>query len=318
MSTLDDIYQEINVADSIAILTHEHPDGDAIGTALALYNALKMQNKNVEVIIPEYSRCFSNVPGIEDVLKEGSKEEYALTITVDVASINQLGDCVKYYENAKKTISIDHHNSNTMLGDINFVDPFSPAAAQVLYGIFKVYNWEITEDIGTDIMTGIITDTGGFQYQQVSKETFIIAAEMKELGVDIPKIYKETLATHTISSFKLKVLANDRLEFLEDGKVTFTYINKEDEESVNAELGDHEGIVNEGRNLEGVEVSIFLHETDKGYKASLRSNNYVDVSEICTKFNGGGHIRAAGATFIEGTPKQIKEMLMSEVKKYLK
>jgi phosphoesterase RecJ-like protein len=141
---------------------------------------------------------------------------------------------------------------------------------------------------------------------------------MRELGVDIPQIYKDTLATHTITSFKLRVLANDRLEFLEDGKVTFTYINKKDEEKVNAEIGDYEGIVNEGRNLEGVEVSIFLHQTEKGYKASLRSNSYVNVSEICGKFGGGGHVRAAGVTFTEGTPKQIKEQLVEEIKKYLK
>ncbi len=318
MSTLDDIYEEINIADSIVILTHEHPDGDAVGTALALYNALKIRDKNVEVVIPEYSRCFSNVPGIKDVLKEGSKEEYSLAITVDTASLNQLGDCLKYFENAKKTICIDHHSSNNMMGDLNFVDPFSPAAAQVLYGIFKAYNWEITEDIGTAIMTGIVTDTGGFQYEQVSKETFEIAAEMRAMGINIPQIYKDTLSTHTIASFKLKVLANDRLEILEDGKVTFTYIDMKDEEKVNAEVGDYEGIVNEGRDLEGVEVSIFLHQIDKGYKTSLRSNSYVNVSEICGKFGGGGHVRAAGATFTEGTPKQIKEILVNEIKKYLK
>lgn len=317
MSTLDDIYEEINIAESIVILTHEHPDGDAIGTALALSNALKMHGKSADVIIPEYSRCFENVPGIKDVLKEG-KDEYALAIAVDLASLGQLGDCVKYFENAKKTICIDHHSSNNMMGDINFVDPFSPAAAQVLYGIFKAYNWEITEEIGADLMTGIITDTGGFQYQSVSKETFEIAAEMRELGVDIPQIYKDTLATHTITSFKLKRIAYDRLEFFEDGKITFTYINKKDEEKVNAETGDYEGIVNEGRNLEGVEVSVFLRQTDTGYKASLRSNSYVNVSEICGKFGGGGHIRAAGAKFTEGKPEEIKEQLVAEIKKYLK
>jgi len=317
MSTLDEISSEINKAGSIVILTHRDPDGDAIGTALALYNALKDQGRNVEVIIPEYSRVFDEVPGIDEVLKEGSQEEYDLAISVDAATIKMLNGWATYFENAKKTIVIDHHSSNTMFGDINYVDPISPAAAQVLYGIMRALDWNITEEIGTDLMTGIITDTGGFQYSGVSQETFEIAADLMKLGVNVAKIYKKVLATHSITSFKLKVIAQDRLEFLEDGKIAFTYITNADEKKVNAETGDYEGIVNEGRNIEGVEVSIFLHEIEEGYKASLRSNNYVNVSEVCAAFGGGGHIRAAGAT-IEGEPEEIKEKIVAEVKKQLK
>lgn len=107
------------------------------------------------------------------------------------------------------------------------------------------------------------------------------------------------------------------MEFLEDGKITFTYITKEDEKHVNSEVGDYEGIVNEGREIEGVEVSIFLHEMDNGFKASLRANEYVNVSDVCMMFGGGGHIRAAGVT-MQGTPEQIKEKLVSEIVRQLK
>ena len=107
------------------------------------------------------------------------------------------------------------------------------------------------------------------------------------------------------------------MEFLEDGKVTFTYINREDEEAVHSETGDYEGIVNEGRNIEGVEVSIFLHEIEDGMKASLRANSYVNVSDVCMMFGGGGHIRAAGAT-MHGTPEEIKEKLLNEIRRQLK
>ena len=115
-------------------------------------------------------------------------------------------------------------------------------------------------------------------------------------------------------------IANDRMEFLEDGKVTFTYITNDDEKSVNAQTGDHEGLVEIGRDIEGVEVSIFLHEIPEkanGFKISLRSKEYVNVSDVCIMFGGGGHVRAAGA-FSLGTVEQIKEKIVAEIRKQLK
>lgn len=317
MSTLDNILKQINKAGSIVILTHQNPDGDAIGTSTALYNALINLNKNVELIIPEYSRVFNEVPGIENAKEEGNQKKYDLAISVDCATIKLLNGWSNYFEDAKQRIVIDHHSSNSMYGDINYVDVDAPACAQVMYVLFRYFDWEITSDIGNCLMTGIITDTGGFQYSGVSKETFEIASNLLSQGVNISKIYKNVMATHSKSSFELKKIAIDRMEFLEDGKVTFTYITKEDETSVNAETGDYEGIVNEGRDIENVEVSIFLHEMDDGFKASLRANDYVNVSDVCMMFGGGGHPKAAGAT-MQGTPEQIKEKLVEEIKRQLK
>lgn len=318
MSTLDEILNEINKAKTIVILTHENPDGDAVGTALALYKQLKTMEKDVDLIIPKYSRNFGQLPGLtEAALEKGTKEQYDLAISVDTATVKLLNGWSNYFEDATEKIVIDHHSTNSMFGDLNYVELSSPACAQVLYEIFKYFDWDINVEIGTCLMTGIITDTGGFQYSGVSKQTFKIASELLEKGVNISRIYKQMLETHTKSSFELKKIALDRMEFLEDGKVTFTYITKRDEKKVKAETGDYEGIVNEGRNIEGVEVSIFLHELDDGFKASLRSNNYVNVSDVCLMFGGGGHIRAAGAT-MHGSPKKIRDKLMVEIKRQLK
>ena len=317
MSTLDEIVKEIKKAKNIVLLTHETPDGDAIGSSLAVYKYLKSQGKDVELIIPTYPRVFSFLPGIEEIKTEGSRDQYDLAIALDCATIKLLNGWTQYFEDADKTIVIDHHSSNTMFGDINYVEMTSPACAQVVYEIFKYYNWEITEDIAMPLITGIITDTGGFQYAGVSSETFNIASELVANGINVAKVYKNVLATHTKTSFELRKRAIDRLEFLEDGKVTFTYITKEDEDAIHSENGDYEGIVNEGRNIEGVEVSIFLHEIKDGMKASLRANSYVNVSEVCMMFGGGGHIRAAGAT-MHGTIEEIKEKLLNEIRRQLK
>lgn len=317
MSTLDNILEEINKASSIVILTHENPDGDAIGTGLALYNALKQYGKNPDIIIPEYPRTFEFLPGVGEIKKESDIEKYDLAISVDCSTIKMLNGFSKYFENANMKISIDHHSTNTMFGDINFVNPDAPACSQIMIFILEHFGVEITQDIGTCLLTGIITDTGGFKYSGVTAETFEFVAWLLNKGINVSKIYRQVLQIKTKAHFELNKIANNRLEFLEDGKIAYTYITMEDEESVNAENGDHEGIVENGRDIEGVEVSIFVRQTEKGYKVSMRSNENVNVADVCLMFGGGGHPRAAGIT-MQGTLEQIKEKLLYQVKAQLK
>lgn len=317
MTTIDQILKCIKKSKNIVIVTHENPDGDAVGSSLAMYHALKGLKKNVDIIIPEYAKCFNELPGIDEVIKESDKV-YDLAISIDAATDKLLNVWVKYFREADQRIVIDHHSTNTMFGDINYVDLSAPACAQVVYMLIKHYRWKITPEIGTCIMAGIITDTGGFQYSGVSKDTFNIAAELLDVGVNISKVYKKVFDTKTKSSFELRRIAIDRMEFLEDGKIAFTYVTNEDERKVNAGVGDYEGIVSEGRSVEGVEVSIFLHELKDGeFKISLRSNSYVNVSDVCIMFGGGGHIRAAGAK-MTADPLVIRDKVVNEVKRQLK
>ena len=317
MTTIDQILKCIKKSKNIVIVTHENPDGDAVGSSLAMYHALKGLKKNVDIIIPEYAKCFNELPGIDELIKESDKV-YDLAISLDAATDKLLNVWVKYFREADQRIVIDHHSTNTMFGDINYVDLSAPACAQVVYMLIKHYRWKITPEIGTCIMAGIITDTGGFQYSGVSKDTFNIAAELLDVGVNISKVYKKVFDTKTKSSFELRRIAIDRMEFLEDGKIAFTYVTNEDERKVNAGVGDYEGIVSEGRSVEGVEVSIFLHELKDGeFKISLRSNSYVNVSDVCIMFGGGGHIRAAGAK-MTADPLVIRDKVVNEVKRQLK
>lgn len=317
--TLDNILEEINKAESIVILTHENPDGDAVGTSLALYNALKNYGKNPDVIIPECPRCFKFLPGSSEIKKESSVENYDLAIAVDAATIKMLNGWAHYFEDAKSTVVIDHHGTNTMYGDINFVNPDAPACSQILIVLLQYFNMEITKDVGSCILAGIITDTGGFKYSGVNVETFEFVAELLNKGVNVSNIYRRVLETVTKTSFELRRIAETRLEFLFDGKVTYTYITLEDEKNVNAETGDHEGIVNIGKCIEGVEVAVFIRELKdgKGWKASLRSNEYVNVSDVALLFGGGGHPRAAGCT-MQGELSQVKDKILNEVKACLK
>ena len=242
--TLDNILEEINKAKNIIILTHENPDGDAVGSSLAMYNALKNYGKNVEVVIPEYSRTFEFLPGANEIKKEGSLEEYDLAISLDCASMKMLNGFAKYFENAKTRIVIDHHGTNSMYGDLNFVNPDAPAAAQILIVVLNYFNMEITKEIGTCILAGIITDTGGFKYSGVTAETFEFVAWLLNKGVNVSNVYRKVLQVRSKGNFELHRIAADRLEFLENGKIAFTYITLEDEEKLKhskAMLGKFKG-----------------------------------------------------------------------------
>ena len=314
--TLDNILNEIKNAESIVVVTHKTPDGDAIGSSLAMKLALESMGKNPDVIIPEVPEVYDFLPGREEIKEKTEIERYELAISVDCATDMRIAG-KEYFDNAKHTIVIDHHGSNTMFGDFNYVNPVSPACCDILAGVFDYYNINITKDIGTCLLTGIITDTGGFKYPSTTAETFEFAAELLRKGVNVSEIYKRTMDTMSRATFELTKRVMDRMEILEDGKVAFTYITQQDVEEVDAKPGDHEGLVNIGRNLNGIEVSIFIRqdlENPEQYKVSMRTNGEINASDICLMFGGGGHPRAAGAT-VKGTIQEVKEKLMKEIKK---
>ena len=316
--TLDNIIENIKKAETIVILTHEAPDGDAIGSTLAMKVALKQLGKETDVVIREFPKVFDFLPGRKEIKLDTNIEKYDLAISLDCADLKRL-DGNEYFEKAKQTIVIDHHGSNKMYGDFNFVNPVAPACCQILIGMFEYFNIKIDKELGTCILTGIITDTGGFRYSGVTPETFEFTADLLTRGVNVSDIYKRVLETKTKANFELMRRTIDRMEFLEDGKITFTYITNQDLKEVNASVGDHEGLVEIGRDIEGVEVSIFIRQKEDDentYKISMRSNEYVNVSDICFKFGGGGHEKAAGAT-MQGNIEQVKQKVMKELKKVI-
>ncbi len=313
---LDNIIDVINNAKKIAIFTHISPDGDAIGSSMSMYIGLKGLKKDVDIITDDYSRCFNFLPELENIKKE-INDSYDLAIALDCATKPRLYDPNNTFDKATTSINIDHHASNTYFAKYNYVEGNSPAACKTLIKVLKRLGITISKEIGACLMTGIITDTGGFRYSTVDDETFEFAAQMLDLGVNISDIYYRTFDVKTKPQFMLSSIATNRLKFYSKDRVAVTYITQEDFKEVEACTGDHEGIVNIGRNIEGIEVSIFLREVDKDfYRVSLRSNDQVDVSEVASKFAGGGHTRAAGCDMHYNLETSIKK-LVKETNKYL-
>lgn len=314
--TLDNIIEEIKKAEKIVVLSHESPDGDAVSSSLSVMHAIEQLGKNADVVIPEYPKDFNFLPGAEKILEKGMEQQYDLAIAVDCADLKRMAGGKENFETAKRTIQIDHHSINGMYADINYVDPVAPACCQVLIGMFEYFGIKIDKTLGTCILTGIITDTGGFQYAGVTPETFEFAAELLRKGVNISNICQKVLRNKTKANCELTKILYDRIEFLEDGKIAISYITLEDLKNTNAQIGDDEGLVEIERDIEGVEVAVLLKEKEgaNGFKGSLRSKEKVNVSDICFLLGGGGHRRAAGC-FISGTLEQAKERIISTIKK---
>ena len=318
--TLDDILAEIKNAENIVVMAHEQPDGDAIGSSLAMCLVLKNMGKNVCYVLDEddYPETFNYLPGKELITSNPDIEKFDLAICMDCPNIKRVSaNFRKYFEEAEVTVEFDHHTKNEMFADFNIVNHVSPATCQILVSSFEYLGIEMTKDVGTCILTGIITDTGGFKYDGVTSETFEIASEFLGKGVKISKIYKEALSNISRGKFEARKLAANRVEFLENGQIAYTYMTKEDMEKLGIDQNDLDGIVENGRDVKGVELSIFLYETDKGFKGSLRSNNYINVSDLGLLFNGGGHMRAAGCT-LPYPLDEAKERILSQAKRFLK
>ncbi len=310
----DKIWKVINDSNSILVITHESPDGDAIGSVMAFYHMLKNINKAVDVVVPEIPETFKYLDGIDEV-KNKSDCTYDLAIVVDCASSPRIGQTNSELSKCKKSIVIDHHISNVMYGDINLVEGTISSCCQVIYYLFKSWNVKITKEIGNAIITGCLTDTNGFRNNDVDKNTFLMAAELMDYGIDIHNIYYLAVSKKSMAQYLLMKMTLDRLEMFDDGKIAFSYISREDMDNVEARKGDHEGLVDLGRNIGGVEVSVLMREDDE-YRISLRSNGRVNVNEIAKKFGGGGHKMAAGIK-LTGNFKETKDMIINEIIKEL-
>lgn len=309
---IKDILNLINKSNTILLLTHENPDGDAIGSMLALYNWL-CDKKNVSMVMPEVPPIYNFLKNRELII-EKSNDEFDLVIVVDCSSIQRIGQNNNEFYKCKKSIIIDHHISNEMYGSINYVDRSLPSCAQLIYYLYKNWDVNITKEIGECLLTGSITDTNGFSNDNVNKETLLMTADLIDLGVSLHGLYYNLLLKKSMAQYELMKMATGRLEFYGDNRVVFSYISHEDMENVGAKKGDHEGLVDIGRNIIGVDVSIFMREDD-GYNVSFRSNG-VDVERIAKKFGGGGHKVAAGAK-LDMPFKEAKEALIKETLKEL-
>lgn len=300
----------INESNSIYIVTHISPDGDAIGSSMAMYLALKSMKKDVHVVIENYSDRFEFLTELKEAEKEVVNKEYDLLISVDVSSVDRIAAPKEFIEKAKKVLVIDHHQNTNISADVLVVNSKSPAACELVYELLESGNINVDKEIAKYIYMGIVTDTGSFNYRNTSSKTHKIAAKLLDTGIDFAYICKMVNDTMKESRLKLIAYIIDNMETYFDGRVKYAKVPNEVLKKFDLPDEDAEGLVNYLRCIVGVDVAIYARGLENGtYKVSLRSNFDYDVAKVANAFGGGGHINAAGFTVNEEIDNVKDEIL---------
>ena len=299
---LSDILKDVK---SVGITGHIRPDGDCTGSVLALYNYIleNMPEIDVDLYLEQPGSEFYYLKNIDKIKNTPEANIYDVFFVLDCSSLDRIEPFISCFNNASKTVCIDHHVSNTGFTDLSKIEPQASSACEVLYGTMDAD--KISRNVAECIYTGIIHDTGVFKYSCTSKKTMEIAGEMMEKGIDYSDIIDNTFYKKTY--VQNQILGRALLEsvLFYDGKCIFTTVTMDEMEFYGVTGRELGGIVEQLRLTDGVEVAIFLYQTgEEEYKVSLRSKKKIDVAAIATQFGGGGHVRAAGYT-AKGSVYQI-------------
>ncbi len=320
MSTARSTFEEIGRAfrehQGFAILSHVRPDGDALGSQLALALSLKQLGKDVRVWNEDgMLEKYSFLARAQLLTKPPSAaEDVDVAIALDTAIQNRLGTTLQAIRTAKIWINIDHHPSNPGYGDLVYVDPTAPATGQILFELIKSERLPFDRAIAENLYVAISTDTGSFQYPNTSARTFEIAAELVRAGVDVGRINQQVYENYPRRRVELLRELLRTMRFEDGGRVASFSLSLK----TAAELGvlpeDNEGLIDHLRAIRGVVVAVFFEElTDGKVRVSMRSKSEkTDVCAICQKFGGGGHTLAAGAR-VRGSLAEVEQKLLEAI-----
>ena len=315
MSTLDTILEDVK---KTAIIGHIRPDGDCVGSCLAVYNYLSENYPDVEAVVylETPSDKFGYLKNIDTIVSDFTEDKvYDLCICLDSSDTLRFGEAVKYLTSAKKSICVDHHITNLRYADKSIVEDHASSTCEVLYGLFD--EDKISREVAECIYTGIIHDTGVFKYDCTSRRTMEIAGKMMEKGINFSRIIDDSFYRKTY--LQNQILGRALLESItfHNGQCIFSVIRKKDMDFYGVTSGDMDGIIDQLRITEGVECAIFMYETAcREYKVSLRSTSDLDVSKIAVYFGGGGHKKAAGCT-MTGSVHDVINNLSDQIVKQL-
>ncbi|MDD3796089.1 MAG: bifunctional oligoribonuclease/PAP phosphatase NrnA [Lachnospiraceae bacterium] len=310
---------ELKEVQTAGIAGHIRPDGDCVGSCIGLYLYLKKYFPEIktEVYLEEFPEAFRFLEGSDQVQHNCDQtKEYDVFFCLDCGDEKRLGNAVKYFNTAKKTICIDHHISNQAFAQVNYIVPDASSTSELIFNLLE--ETKITKEMAEALYMGIAHDTGVFKFSNTSSRTMEIAGKLMDKGIDFSTIVDDT---YFIKSYiQNQIMGRAMLEsiMMLDGRVIFSAIRQKDMDFYGVGTMDLDGIVQQLRNTRGVEAALFLYETaPQEYKVSMRSNGKIDVSQIACYFGGGGHVKAAGCT-MQGSVYDVVNNLVKHIDKQLK
>ena len=304
-------------AKSAAIAGHARPDGDCVGAALGLGRFLKehFPQAKIDVCLEMVPPEFFFLEGADTVLTDSEGKTYDVFFCLDCSTASRLGQHAHLMKDCAKTVCIDHHLTAAAQAQICYIDPQASSASELTALAVGLEN--IDEKAAECFYTGIVHDTGVFQYPCTSSRTMRLAGALMDKGIPYSRICEESFFAKTYLQQHLLARAIQDSQLFFEGRVIASVIRKSTLDAYGASTSDLSGIVAQLRNTTGVEASVFLYEMQEGeFRVSLRSNEKVDVCKVAVCFGGGGHIRAAGCT-VCGDPDRIVEKLCGHIGKQL-
>jgi phosphoesterase RecJ-like protein len=287
--------------DRFLVVTHENPDGDALGSLLAITIALRSLGKDVVMYLAAGAPLpheYGFMP-LGDLVREPPADPAErVLVAVDCASEHRIGDA-EAIALAPLTLDIDHHHDNTRFGDVNLVVPDASSTGEVLRDVFAELDVPLTPELAEPLYIALVTDTGRFQYSNTTPKSLRLAAELIEAGADFHAVFQQVYESVELAKLKLLARVLERAEVLEGGRIVVSHLLRTDFADVGASEPYSEGLIDYLREVEGAELAVFVREQmgtgAHGHKGSLRSSiDELDVSAIARRFGGGGHRQAAG------------------------
>jgi bifunctional oligoribonuclease and PAP phosphatase NrnA len=308
-STLDQAADAIAAAPSLALACHHTPDGDALGSMLALHHLALAAGKRSVASWPEpfdVPPHYTFLPGLDLTTKPADfPAEPDLMITFDCGSLGRLGELAPAAQRAHALIVVDHHSTNDGYGTVNLIDPDAAASAVVVRHLLARLGWDLNREAAQCLYTGLVCDTGRFQYDCTTPEVFELAKELARFDLPIGAMNRQLFEEHRLAYLRLAGAALQRAEYDGDRRFVASWITAADLAEYCVGLDETEGLIDLLRRTTEADVSAVLKETPEGTKASLRSVNGYDVGELAIAFGGGGHRSAAG--FV--SPLPVPELL---------
>jgi phosphoesterase RecJ-like protein len=318
---MDTVIDRLTESQAIFLSTHINPDGDAIGSLIALGLGLQQHGKHIYLYnaspIPAVYRFLPGVQLVQQVLPESSAWDTA--VVLDCGTLDRIGAAVDFVRGLPQVINIDHHVTNTNFGQYRLVDSTACSSAEIVYRLLKKMAITIDAAIATSIYTGILTDTGSFRFANTNSAAYTICSEMVQAGVDPYTVAQHVYGTYSLGRIKLLNMALDSIEISTNGKLSLMTLTQDMFRETDTNPEDVDGMINYAKRIEDVKVAALIMENENGavqkrYHVSLRSDGTVDVAEIAASFGGGGHFSAAGFG-VESSLKALKKTINSIAEK---
>jgi phosphoesterase RecJ-like protein len=308
---LSAICRVLREKDRFLIACHENPEGDAIGSELALALALRKMGKTATVLNADpVPANLLFLPGAGTIIFTEDGSKYDVAVVVDCGSPERTGRVGRELRKCPLLVNIDHHRTNGDLGELSLVDPDAAATGLLIHRVLTAMGYEIGLDVATNIYVAVLTDTGSFHYGSSSPEAFEVAGQMVRRGVDPWAVAEQVYETQSALRLRLLGRVLDSLDISADGRVACVTTMRDDLREFASGKDALEGFINYPRSIVGVEVAVSFREEDGDvFRVSFRSKGRVDVSAVAARFGGGGHRNAAGCT-VPGTLADVKKRVL--------